>query len=132
MMMIVPTERFSVPSKASLNLMVPTERFSVPSKVSLKQGMKASKSMERKRASGDASFLREAGMKESGETMKCMDSGDFIMQLEHWLMRESGKTTNFMAQERSIVLNPPSFSNLLTLGTSTILNKNGYLMREVW
>jgi len=87
--------------------------------------------MERKRVLGDAFFPREAGMKESGKVIKCMDSGDFIMQMEHWLMRESGKATNFMVQERSTVLNPHSSSNPLTSGTSTILNRNGYLMREV-
>ena len=88
--------------------------------------------MEGEKVLGDVSFLREVGMKESGKTIRCMDLGNFIMQMAYWLMRGSGRTTNFMAQGKCIAFNPQNSPNHLTSGISTILNKNGYRTKGVY
>ena len=56
---------------------------------------------------------KEASIKDNGIMIKCMDTGNYIIPVENWHMKEDGNTINFQEKEKSTTMNHITLTNLL-------------------
>ena len=56
---------------------------------------------------------KEASIKDNGIMIKCMDMGNYTIQVENWHMKEDGNNINFQEKEKSTTMNHITLNNLL-------------------